>query len=78
FDYLWQTSPYHQYIFTPIDAALVKTPFIRDDYRDSLQAYRRRGSPLYQSFRSIYEPSFSFTSIYNSNDINQTHSARYL
>ena len=78
FDYLWQTSPYHQYIFTPIDAALVKTPRIEPAYRDSLEAYRRRGSPLYQSFRSIYEPSFSFTSIYNSNDINQTHSARYL
>ncbi|HET9505288.1 MAG TPA: BamA/TamA family outer membrane protein [Hymenobacter sp.] len=78
FDYLWQTSPYHQFVFTPIDAALVKTPFIRQDYRDSLQAYRRRGSPLYQSFRSIYEPSFSFTSVYNSNDLNQTRNARYL
>jgi hypothetical protein len=78
FDYLWQTSPYHQYIFTPIDAALVKTPRIDPAYRDSLERYRQRGSPLYQSFRSIYEPSFSFTSIYNSNDINQTHSARYL
>ncbi len=78
FDYLWQTSPYHQYIFTPIDAALVKTPRIDPAYRDSLERYRLRGSPLYQSFRSIYEPSFSFTSIYNSNDINQTRNARYL
>ena len=79
FDYLWQTSPYHQYVFTPIDAALVKTPFIRGDYRDSLESYRvKRGSPLYQSFRSVYEPSFSFTSVYNSNDITQTRNARYL
>jgi hypothetical protein len=78
FDYLWQTSPYHQFIFTPIDAALVKTPFIAQAYRDSLEAYRKRGSPLYQSFRSIYEPSFSFTSVYNSNDLNQTHDADYL
>ncbi|RYY09435.1 MAG: hypothetical protein EOO36_22250, partial [Cytophagaceae bacterium] len=78
FDYLWQTSPYHQYVFTPIDAALVKTPFIRQDYRDLLEVYRIAGSPLYQSFRSIYEPSFSFTSIYNSNDITQTRNAQYL
>ena len=78
FDYIWQTSPYHQYIFTPIDAALVKTPRIEQEYRDSLEAYRKRGSPLYQSFRSIYEPSFNFTSIYNSNDLNQTRNARYL
>jgi outer membrane protein assembly factor BamA len=78
FDYLWQTSLYHQYIFTPVDAALVKTPFIRDDYRALLELYRQQGSPLYQSFRSIYEPSFSFTSIYNSNDITQTRNARYL
>jgi hypothetical protein len=78
FDYLWQTSPFHQYIFTPIDAALVKTPRIDPAYRNLLEEYRQQGSPLYQSFRSIYEPSFSFTSIYNSNDINQTHSAHYL
>jgi hypothetical protein len=79
FDYLWQTSPYHQFVFTPIDAALVKTPFITQQYRDSLESYRvKRGSPLYQSFRSIYEPSFSFTSVYNSNDLNQTHNAQYL
>jgi len=78
FDYIWQTSPYHQYIFTPIDAALVKTPRIEGEYRDSLEAYRKRGSPLYQSFRSIYEPSFNFTSIYNSNDLNQTRNAQYL
>jgi outer membrane protein assembly factor BamA len=78
FDYIWQTSPYHQFVFTPIDAALVKTPRIEREYRDSLEAYRKRGSPLYQSFRSIYEPSFSFTSVYNSNDLNQTRDARYL
>ncbi len=79
FDYLWQTSPYHQYIFTPVDLALVKTPFITQEYRDSLESYRvKRGSPLYQSFRSVYEPSFNFTSVYNSNDITQTRNARYL
>ncbi|MGI4864319.1 MAG: hypothetical protein ACRYFZ_10385, partial [Janthinobacterium lividum] len=78
FDYLWQTSPYHQYVFTPIDLALVNTPVLREDYQKQLTLLRQQGSPLYQSFRSIYEPSFSFTSIYNSNDINQTRSAHYL
>jgi hypothetical protein len=79
FDYLWQTSPYQQYIFTPIDIGLVSTPTITDFYQSRLDSLRIfQGSPLYQSFRSIYEPSLSFTSVYNSNDINQTRSARYL
>ena len=78
FDYLWQTSPYHQYVFTPVDLALVNTPVLREDYQQQLLLLRQQGSPLYQSFRSIYEPSFSFTSVYNSNDINQTRSAHYL
>jgi outer membrane protein assembly factor BamA len=78
FDYLWQTSPYQQYIITPIDLALVNTPVLRDDYQKKLIELRQQGSPLYQSFRSIYEPSFSFTSVYNSNDLNQTRNAHYL
>jgi outer membrane protein assembly factor BamA len=78
FDYLWQTSPYQQYIVTPIDLALVNTPVLRDDYQKKLIELRQQGSPLYQSFRSIYEPSFSFTSVYNSNDLNQTRNAHYL
>jgi outer membrane translocation and assembly module TamA len=79
FDYLWQTSPYHQFIFTPFDIALVNTPRIVPEYQDLLNDLRiNQGSPLYQSFRSIYEPSLNFTSVYNSNDINQTHSAKYL
>jgi hypothetical protein len=79
FDYLWQTSPYQQYVFTPVDLALVNTPVLSDEYRQRLNELRlQQGSPLYQSFRSIYEPSFSFTSVYNSNDINQTRSAKYL
>jgi len=80
FDYLWQPSAYQQYILTPIDIGLVNTPYIERSYADSLNSYRRRlGSPLYRAFQSIYEPSFSFTSIYNSNDLNQTRSnAHYL
>ncbi|MGI4831906.1 MAG: hypothetical protein ACRYFK_00410 [Janthinobacterium lividum] len=78
FDYLWQTSVYQQYIFTPVDIGIVSTPFVSQTYQENLQYLRDNfGSPLYQSFRSIYEPSFSFTSLYNSNDINQTRSAHY-
>jgi hypothetical protein len=79
-DYIWQPSVYQQFIFTPIDIGIVSTPpgSLTQAYRDNLIYLRNTfGSPLYQSFRSIYEPSFSFSSIYNSNDINQTRSARY-
>gem|GEM_PF-467478 len=79
FDYLWQPSPYQQFILTPIDIGIVNAFHIDSAYRNLLDYYRvTLGSPLYQSFRSIYEPSFSFTSIYNSNDINQTRSAQFL
>lgn len=79
FDYLWQTSAYQQYVFTPVDIGLVNTPYVSDFYRGLLENLRTtQGSPLYQSFRSVYEPSFSFTSIYNSNDLNQTRNAHYL
>jgi hypothetical protein len=78
FDYLWQTSPYQQYIFTPIDLGLVRAPYTSDYYKTLLDSLRRQGSPLYRSFLSIYEPSFSFTSIYNSNDLTQTRNAHFL
>jgi hypothetical protein len=78
FDYLWQPSPYQQYIFTPIDLGLVSSN-VGTFYRDRLDSLRRfQGSPLYRSFQPIYEPSFSFTSIYNSNDLNQTRNAHFL
>jgi outer membrane protein assembly factor BamA len=79
FDYLWQTSAYQQYIFTPVDLGIVSTPFTSRFYQDRLDSLRRfQGSPLYRSFQPIYEPSFSFTSIYNSNDLNQTRSGHFL
>jgi hypothetical protein len=79
FDYLWQTSPYQQFIFTPVDLGIVSTPVIDKFYRNRLESLRvNQGSPLYRSFRPIYEPSFSFTSIYNSNDLTQTRNASYL
>jgi len=78
-DYLWQTSGYQQYIFTPVDLGLVRTRNISDFYRRRLDTLRlEQGSPLYRSFQPIYEPSFSFTSIYNSNDLNQTRNAHFL
>ncbi|NML64513.1 BamA/TamA family outer membrane protein [Hymenobacter sp. RP-2-7] len=77
-DYLWQPSVYQQYIFTPLDIGIVSTPFVSEAYQAQLDTLRIKfGSPLYQSFRNIYEPSFSFSSIFNSNDINQTRSAHY-
>ncbi|MDO7886242.1 BamA/TamA family outer membrane protein [Hymenobacter cheonanensis] len=79
FDYLWQTSAYQQYIFTPVDLGLVRTRNISDFYQRRLNDLRvNQGSPLYRSFLPIYEPSFSFTSLYNSNDLNQTRSAHFL
>jgi hypothetical protein len=78
-DYLWQTSAYQQYIFTPIDLGLVRTANISDFYSRRLNDLRvNQGSPLYRSFQPIYEPSFSFTSIFNSNDLNQTRNAHFL
>ncbi len=79
FDYLWQTSAYQQYIFTPIDLGIVSTPYTSTFYQNRLDSLRRfQGSPLYRSFLPIYEPSFSFTSLYNSNDLNQTRDAHFL
>ncbi len=79
FDYLWQTSAYQQYIFTPVDLGIVSTPYTSPFYQNRLDSLRRfQGSPLYRSFLPIYEPSFSFTSLYNSNDLNQTRNAYFL
>jgi outer membrane protein assembly factor BamA len=79
FDYLWQESAYQQYIFTPVDLGIVSTPYTSPFYQKRLDSLRIfQGSPLYRSFRPIYEPSFSFTSLYNSNDLNQTRNARFL
>ncbi|MGI4869797.1 MAG: BamA/TamA family outer membrane protein [Janthinobacterium lividum] len=79
FDYIWQPSAYQQYVFTPVDASLVNALNTSQFYKDLLNTLRyTQGSPLYQSFRSVYEPSISFTSIYNSNDLNQTRNAHYL
>ena len=79
YDYLWQTSPFHQYVFSPVVLTLVNTPTIDTTFAKRLLALRvNDGSSLYRSFVSLLEPSFSFTSLYNSNDFNQTRDATYL
>ena len=79
FDYVWQRSIYHQYVFSPVVITLVNTPTTSPIFQrllDSLKVYN--GSSLYRSFSRQIEPSFSFTSLYNSNDFNQTRDAHYL
>ena len=79
YDYIWQRSPYHQYVFSPVVITLVNTPFVSDSFRTRLERLARtEGSSLYRSFTKQVEPSFSFTSLYNSNDFNETHDAHYL
>ena len=78
YDYVWQRSAFHQYVFSPVVITLVNSkpekPFqlLLDSLRDF------QGSSLYRSFNKQIEPSFSFTSLYNSNDFNETRDARYL
>jgi outer membrane protein assembly factor BamA len=77
-DYIWQRSPVHQYVFSPVVMTLVNSS-VTDDFQKRLDTLRiRDGSSLYRSFNKQIEPSFSFTSLYNSNDFNQTRDARYL
>ncbi|MBF9220368.1 translocation and assembly module lipoprotein TamL [Hymenobacter ruricola] len=78
FDYIWQRSAFHQYVFSPVVLTLVNS--------DPSPAFAQRledlkvteGSSLYRSFNKQIEPSFGFTSLYNSNDFNQTRNAQYL
>ncbi|UOR06848.1 hypothetical protein MUN82_07030 [Hymenobacter aerilatus] len=78
YDYIWQRSEFHQYVFTPADLSIVSTPKIDDIFLDTLRSLSRRGFPLIQSFTRQLVPSINFTSLYNSNDFNQTRDARYL
>lgn len=79
YDYIWQKSAFHQYVFSPVVITLVNTPTTSPTFEkllDSLKTYN--GSSLYRSFTRQIEPSFSFTSLYNSNDFNETRDAHYL
>ncbi len=79
YDYIWQRSPFHQYVISPVVQNVVNTAAISADFQkrlDSLRTYY--GSPLFRSFVQLYEPSMSATSLYNSNDFNETREAHYL
>ncbi len=79
FDYIWQRSVFHQYVFSPFIVTLVNTPNQSKAFQDRVNYLRyQQGSSLYRSFSKQIEPSFSFTSLYNSNDFNQTRNAQYL
>ncbi|SHJ53083.1 Outer membrane protein assembly factor BamA [Hymenobacter daecheongensis DSM 21074] len=78
YDYIWQRSAFHQYVLTPVAISLVNTPRLDDAFRDTLNSLARRGSPLKQSFSRQLVPTFNATSLYNSNDFNQTRNAYYL
>ncbi|RYU83290.1 translocation and assembly module lipoprotein TamL [Hymenobacter persicinus] len=79
YDYIWQRSTFHQYVFTPISLSLVNTPNLSPNFRAKLQQLEaEQGSPLLRSFGNLFVPSINFTSLYNSNDFNQTRNAHYL
>ncbi|MBF9238905.1 BamA/TamA family outer membrane protein [Hymenobacter sp. BT683] len=79
YDYIWQRSPFHQYVFSPVVITFVNTPYTSPEFDQRLETLRiEQGSSLYRSFVSLVEPSISFTSLYNSNDFNQTRNAQYL
>ena len=77
FDYIWQKNPFHQYVVSPVILTLVNSA-PSPAFQDRLDTLRKQGSSLFRSFQKQVEPSFSFTSLYNSNDFNQTRDARYL
>ena len=79
YDYIWQRSPFHQFVFSPVVVTLVNTPLKSDAFAARLVLLQlTQGSSLFRSFNKQIEPSFSFTSLYNSNDFNETRDARYL
>ena len=78
YDYLWQRTVFHQYVFSPVVLNLINASNISTDYQKVLDELKRRGSPLYRSFVQQLVPSMAFTSLYNSNDFNETRDARYL
>ena len=78
FDYIWQKSLYQQYVVSPVVVNIVNAYDITATYQKRLEELRTIGSPLFRSFTQLFEPSMSFTSLYNSNDFSQTRDAHYL
>ncbi|WBO86132.1 translocation and assembly module lipoprotein TamL [Hymenobacter yonginensis] len=78
FDYIWQRSTYHQFVFTPIDLSLVNTARLdRTFFRQLVNQFPNQEAARF-TFSRQFVPSLSFTSLYNSNDFNQTRDAQYL
>ncbi|MDF7811673.1 BamA/TamA family outer membrane protein [Hymenobacter sp. YC55] len=77
FDYIWQRNPYHQYVFTPVDLSLVSVPKRQQSFIDALRKQFPDNPSILVAFRSQFIPSLSFTSLYNSNDFNETKNAIY-
>ena len=78
YDYIWQRSPFHQYVVSPVVINVVNTSAVDATFEANLRRLAAGGSPLFRSFTQLFEPSMSATSLYNSNDFNQTRDARYL
>ena len=78
YDYLWQRSAFHQYVLSPVVINLINASNLSEAYQQQLAELKAQGSPLYRSFVRQLVPSVAFTSLYNSNDFNQTRDARYL
>ncbi|MBF9140256.1 translocation and assembly module lipoprotein TamL [Hymenobacter properus] len=79
YDYIWQRSTFHQYVFSPVVITLVNSIYVNPAFQSQLELFRdTQGSSLIRSFSKQIEPSISFTSLYNSNDFNETRNARYL
>jgi len=77
YDYIWQRSAYHQYVLTPVDLSLVNAKNIAPYFQKQLDSLALTGNPLIRSFTQQFVPSMNATSLYNSNDFNQTRDARY-
>ncbi|TGE18023.1 translocation and assembly module lipoprotein TamL [Hymenobacter elongatus] len=79
YDYIWQRSAFHQYVFTPFDLSVIYTPIKDPTFEAELQKLlTTQGSPLFRSFGNLFVPSINATSLFNSNDFTQTRDARYL
>ena len=63
FDYIWQPSPTLQYVFTPIDISLIKTP--PEKISPEFAALLNRNTTYGQSFTNALVPSINFTRFYN-------------
>ncbi|UOQ68542.1 hypothetical protein [Hymenobacter volaticus] len=77
FDYIWQRTPYHQLVFTPFDLSLVDAIKVDEDFLSSLRTQFPDNPSVLVAFQRQFIPSFSFTSLYNSNDFNETRNAVY-